>query len=304
MSPLSDLVAETADETLPSDRRERRISEEALSEPWRLILDIARTEDRLRYQREALALALQTETTARQEANRASDAKSSFLAAMSHELRTPLNAIIGITEILIEDAEAQRLGSFVEPLERVHRAGEHLLELINDILNISKIEAGKMTLRPDVVDVPALLREVLETTRPMAERNTNAITLDCAAEVDVIVVDPLRLKQILLNLVSNACKFTQQGTIAVTVSLVGSGARQWVRFAVRDSGVGMTSEQVDHLFQPFMQGDPSSPAAGQGTGLGLALSRKLSQLLGGEILVESKPGHGSVFTLEIPLDAA
>lgn len=285
-------------------QRQRQLLDCDVSEPWRLILDIARTEDRLRHQREALALALQSETAARQDADRASDAKSSFLAAMSHELRTPLNAIIGITEILIEDAATQQVPSFVEPLGRVHRAGEHLLALINDLLNISKIEAGKMTLRPDVVDVPALLREVVELARPLAEQNANAISLDCAPDIDVIVVDPLRLKQILINLASNACRFTERGEIAITATVAGNGTRRWARFAVRDTGVGMTPDQVGRLFQPFEQGETGLAAAGQGTGLGLALSRKLSHLMGGEIAVDSKSGHGSVFTLEIPMDAS
>ncbi|MFQ5772993.1 MAG: sensor histidine kinase [Kiloniellaceae bacterium] len=268
------------------------------------MVDIARSEDRLRQQREALIHVAGTASEARRAAESASQAKTSFLANMSHELRTPLNAIIGITEILIEDVQDARqdarLRQFLEPLQRVHRAGEHLLMLINDILDISKIEAGKMTLWPEDFDVAALLDEATSTARPMAERNGNRLGLSCPDDIGSMHADPLRVKQVILNLLSNACKFTDHGEIRVMATRASGADGDELRFTVSDTGIGMAPEQVETLFEEFTQADSARATGARGTGLGLAISRKLSRIMGGDIAVASELGKGSTFTLRLP----
>ncbi|RMD64323.1 MAG: response regulator, partial [Alphaproteobacteria bacterium] len=268
-----------------------------------LLLEIARDEDRLRQQREALLLLSERESQARAAAEEASETKSHFLANMSHELRTPLNAIIGITEIMIEDAQAAQLDDFLDPLQRVHRAGEHLLMLINDILDISKIEAGKMTLWPEKVDVRELLEDVISTTRPLAEKNGNTLDKECPDDIGSVHADPLRLRQILLNLLSNACKFTKDGRIHVTVARAPLDSGDTLIIAVADTGVGMAPEQAARLFQEFSQADSARATKAQGTGLGLAISRRLARMMGGDSSVESELGKGSTFTLFLPTRA-
>jgi PAS domain S-box-containing protein len=238
---------------------------------------------------------------AAREAKVASQTKSEFLANMSHELRTPLNAIIGITEMLIEDAEADSLDT-LDPLQRVHRAGDHLLTLINDILDLSKIEAGRLTLNPERFCVSAVLNDVLSTGKLLADANGNSLLLDTVKDLGVMVADPLRLKQILLNLVSNACKFTKNGEIRVTARrLAEIGGEDNLRFDITDSGIGITDEQMARLFNAFTQADSSTTRKYGGTGLGLAICRKLSQMMGGDVFAESEPGKGSTFSLRLPL---
>jgi GAF domain-containing protein len=229
----------------------------------------------------------------------ASQHKSQFLASMSHELRTPLNAIIGLTEMMTEHAPRFGTEKALEPLNRVLKAGRHLLNLINEILDLSKIEAGKLELNIERVAIAPIVEEVAATSRPLAEQNGNRLVSDCNADIDVIRADPLRLRQVLLNLLSNACKFTKQGEVAMRVRKVADG-RNWIEFAVSDTGIGMTAEQQAKLFEEFTQADSLTARRYGGTGLGLAITRKLARMMGGEVTVESAPGKGSVFTVHLP----
>jgi signal transduction histidine kinase len=228
----------------------------------------------------------------------ASQHKSQFLANMSHELRTPLNAIIGVTEMLREDAEA--LKQDVEPLDRVLGAGRHLLALINDILDLSKIEAGRMELHLETFRLMPLIEDVAKTIEPMATKNGNRLVIDCAAELGTIHADQTRIRQSLLNLASNANKFTEKGTITIAAHQAQENGRDWVTFAVADTGIGMTPEQMGKLFQEFSQASSATARKYGGTGLGLAISRRFCQMMGGDITVESEPGRGSTFTMRLP----
>jgi signal transduction histidine kinase len=228
----------------------------------------------------------------------ASQHKSQFLANMSHELRTPLNAIIGVSEMLREDAEA--LKQDTEPLDRVLGAGRHLLALINDILDLSKIEAGRMELQLEQFAVTPLIDNVVKTIEPLAAKNGNRVAVHCDAAIGTLHADQMRLRQALLNLMSNANKFTERGTITVDARQGQKEGRDWVTIAVADSGIGMTAEQMGKLFQEFSQADSSTTRKYGGTGLGLAISRRFCQMMGGDITVESEPGHGSTFTIRLP----
>jgi signal transduction histidine kinase/CheY-like chemotaxis protein len=230
----------------------------------------------------------------------ASRHKSEFLANMSHELRTPLNAIIGITEMLREDAEDEGQKELVEPLGRIHRAGNHLLHLINEILDLSKIEAGKLELHFEDVGLAATIRDAATTAEPLAAKNGNQLIVDCPEDIGSIRSEVTRLRQIVLNLLSNACKFTEHGEVRLELRRAPS----WVTITVADTGIGMTPEQVGKLFQEFSQADSSTTRRYGGTGLGLAISRKLARLMNGDITVESTPGKGSTFTVRLPADPA
>jgi len=188
----------------------------------------------------------------------------------------------------------------LEPLRRVHRAGNHLLGLINQVLDLSKIEAGKLELSPEVVNLPPLIDEVVGTARQLAEQNRNKLIVDCPQDIAPITVDPMRLRQILINLFSNACKFTKDGEVTLTVKESVRDGRNWMDFAVRDTGIGMTPEQLAKLFQEFTQADASTARQFGGTGLGLAITQKLSRMMGGDVAVTSQAGKGSVFTVCLP----
>jgi signal transduction histidine kinase len=229
----------------------------------------------------------------------ASERKSQFLASMSHELRTPLNAIIGLTEMMVTNAARFGTEKALEPLRRVNAAGTHLLSLINEVLDLSKIEAGKLELNPERVDLVRLVDEVIGTAGQLAEKNQNRLVVEAQENVGALTVDPMRLKQILLNLLSNACKFTKEGEVALRVRKVADG-RDWVELAVADTGIGLTAEQQAKLFQDFTQADSLTARRYGGTGLGLALSRKLARMMGGDVTVTSEPGKGSVFTVRLP----
>jgi signal transduction histidine kinase/CheY-like chemotaxis protein len=229
----------------------------------------------------------------------ASEHKSQFVASMSHELRTPLNAIIGLTEMMVANAARFGTEKAQEPLQRVHRAGTHLLSLINQVLDLSKIEAGKLELSPEPVNLVPLIDDVIGTARQLAEQNKNRLVVEASEDLGVLTVDPMRLRQILLNLLSNACKFTQQGDVALRVRKVADG-RNWVEFEVSDTGLGMTVEQQAKLFEEFTQADASTAKRYGGTGLGLAISRKLARMMGGDVTVTSEAGKGSVFTVRLP----
>jgi GAF domain-containing protein len=229
----------------------------------------------------------------------ASQHKSQFVASMSHELRTPLNAIIGLTEMMVTNAARFGTEKATEPLRRVHRAGTHLLGLINQVLDLSKIEAGKLELSPESVNLTSLIDEVVGTARQLAQQNKNRLVVEAEEKLGALTVDPMRLRQILLNLLSNACKFTKQGEVALRVHKVVDG-RNWVEFAVTDTGIGMTAEQQGKLFEEFVQADSSTAQRYGGTGLGLAITRKLARMMGGDVTVASEPGKGSIFTVRLP----
>ncbi len=229
----------------------------------------------------------------------ASQHKSQFLASMSHELRTPLNAIIGLTEMMCTNAARFGTEKAQEPLRRVNAAGTHLLGLINEVLDLSKIEAGKLELNPEPVNLAQLIDEVIATAGQLAEKNQNRLIVEAQENVGALNADSMRLKQILLNLLSNACKFTKEGEVALRVRRVADG-RDWVELAVADTGIGLTAEQQARLFQEFTQADSLTARRYGGTGLGLALSRKLARMMGGDVTVTSEPGKGSVFTVRLP----
>jgi signal transduction histidine kinase len=229
----------------------------------------------------------------------ASSNKSQFVSSMSHELRTPLNAIIGLTDMLVTNAARFGTEKAKEPLQRVHRAGTHLLGLINQVLDLSKIEAGKLALNPQTVQLAPLINEVIGTAGQLAEQNKNRLVVDAQENLGALSVDPMRLKQILLNLLSNACKFTKAGEVKLAARKVRNGSNL-VEFAVSDTGIGMTAEQQAKLFEEFTQADASIAQNFGGTGLGLAITRKLVRLMGGDVTVTSEPNKGSVFTVRLP----
>ena len=228
----------------------------------------------------------------------ASQHKSQFLANMSHELRTPLNAIIGVTEMLREDAEA--LQQDVEPLDRVLGAGRHLLALINDILDLSKIEAGRMELNLGTFALPPLIDEVVKTIEPLAAKNGNQVAVHCDAAIGMMHADQMRLRQALLNLISNANKFTEKGTVTIAAHQEQENSRDWITLSVADTGIGMSPEQMGKLFQEFSQASSTTASKYGGTGLGLVISRSFCQMMGGDITVASELGKGSVFTVRLP----
>jgi two-component system, NtrC family, sensor kinase len=232
----------------------------------------------------------------------ASRHKSEFLANMSHELRTPLNAIIGYSEMLQEEAEEQRAEGFLPDLQRINAAGKHLLELINAVLDLSKIEAGKMELYLETFEVAPLVRDVAAVLEPVAQKNANRVSVECGPDVGAMRADLTKLRQALFNLLSNACKFTERGTVSLAVTRNSAAGGDRIAFAVSDTGIGMTSEQMTRLFQEFGQADASTTRRYGGTGLGLALSRRLCRMMGGDITVTSEAGRGSTFTIHLPAE--
>ncbi|MCT7964833.1 ATP-binding protein [Laspinema sp. D1] len=228
----------------------------------------------------------------------ANQSKSQFLANMSHELRTPLNAIIGYSEILQEEGEDLESDEINADLAKIESAGRHLLGLINDILDLSKIEAGKMELYLEPFQVPLTLQEIIFTVQPLVQKNGNQLQVDCQPEVGEMYADVTKMRQILFNLLGNACKFTNQGTIFLRVF---QKAGEMIVFEVRDTGIGMTPEQMDKLFQPFTQADTSTTRKYGGTGLGLTIAKQFCQIMGGDITVDSELGKGSTFTIQLPL---
>ncbi|WP_293331066.1 ATP-binding protein [Microcoleus sp. CAWBG58] len=261
---------------------------------------------------------LQEAKIAAEAANRS---KSAFLANMSHELRTPLNAIINYSEMLQEDAQDSGSEDFLPDLEKIQTAGKHLLDMISDILDISKIEAGHVTLYLEHFDVATMIEEVMTTAQPLVEKKGNALRLQAKGELGMMYADQPKVRQILLNLLSNAAKFTEKGVITIEIekvknekpkpkkrnknknNAVNSGSNyssQFLIFRVSDTGIGMTNEQLEQIFKPFTQADPSTTKKYGGTGLGLTISQRLCQILGGEISVESENGKGSVFIVSLP----
>jgi len=225
---------------------------------------------------------------------------SHFLANMSHELRTPLNAIIGLTDMMVGNAARFGTVKALEPLRRVLGAGRHLLALINDILDLSKIEAGRMDLHLETFPLAPVIEDVAKTIEPMATKNGNQVAIHCDVAIGTLHADQMRLRQALLNLLSNANKFTDHGTVTIDTRQREEEGRDWVTIAVADTGIGMTVEQMGKLFQEFSQADASTASKYGGTGLGLAISKRFCQMMGGDITVESEPGRGSTFTIRLP----
>jgi signal transduction histidine kinase/CheY-like chemotaxis protein len=230
----------------------------------------------------------------------ANKTKSLFLANMSHELRTPLNAILGYSEMLQEEAIERELPEFGGDLEKINSAGKHLLTLINDILDLSKIEAGKMELFLESFDVAGMVNEVASTFQPMVETNSNTLHIELAPDLGAMHADQIKVRQALFNLLSNAVKFTQNGTITLNAEREQMDGADWMVFRITDTGIGLSPDQIVKLFQDFTQADASTTRKFGGTGLGLALTRRFCQMMGGDVTVHSKPGEGCVFTIKLP----
>ena len=238
--------------------------------------------------------------TARDLALEATEAKSALLANMSHEFRTPINAMIGYTEMLQEQAEDLDQKEFIPDLTKVQVAGKHLLELVNDVLDLSRIEAGRMDLYLETFSISELVNDVVAVIHPLLEENSNTLKVDCPERVGSMWADKTKMRQALLNLMSNAGKFTKKGAITFDVNRETHAGVDWIRFNVTDTGIGMSLEQIDKLFQPFTQADSSTTRRYGGTGLGLALSLTLCKMMGGDMAVESTLGKGSTFTIKLP----
>jgi len=219
---------------------------------------------------------------------------------MSHELRTPLNAIIGYSEMLEEETRDSGKVENVQDLKKIQTAGKHLLSLINDVLDLSKIEAGKMGLHLEMFHVAHMIEEMVTTLQPAAAKNANSIHVHVADNVSVMKADLTKVRQILFNLLSNACKFTDHGTISVDVDQINVADREWIQFKVSDTGIGISAKQKENLFHEFAQADTSIARKYGGTGLGLAITHRFVQLMRGQINVESEPGQGATFTVQLP----
>jgi signal transduction histidine kinase len=281
-----------------------------ITKPFQIAEVVARVEthlnlqlfqDQLRQTNEKLITANQQLAQARDEALRANQAKSVFLANISHELRTPLNTILGYTELLQEEAMEAGSDQYLSDLQKIHHAGSHLLTLLNDLLDLSKVEAGKLTFHITTFDVRAVVASVIADERISVEKNNNAFTTEIDPMLSEMVGDETKVKQILFNLISNAAKFTSNGNVSFAAHQIKRHGKLWIEFRVADTGIGIPPEKIKNLFDPFVQADESIATQYGGTGLGLALTKRLCQIMGGSIQMSSELNVGTIFVVNLPL---
>jgi signal transduction histidine kinase len=310
---VASIFPETPDTIRPDDARralgrleslaasEGPVAADALREPVERVVAYAhQLEQNLTDLETLYTMTVEASTTLENELSMRYDAITSFLANTSHELRTPLNAVIGHAELLLEELADADNHRHDQDLLRIRDAGRHLLALINGILDLSKVEAGHVELCPEEVDVAELVRDCLSNVTPLARVNQNELVADLSPRLGTIVGDPLRIRQCVLNLLSNACKFTRAGRIVTTGTRQHDSRGEWVVLAVHDTGIGMTSEQLARVFRPYAQADARTSRKYGGTGLGLAFTRSLCERMGAEVHATSEPGRGSVFTMRLP----